>query len=169
MTTNEALQPITETTFVPAHLGIPSDAISRKEQELSSLLDRVLEKPFAPIREALTGLVGQVQHSGQELTKLAEELSAIDDNVSKIRRMLKSHDEQLEELKHKLDLAAKAASAATQAEVKRDAELLSIVQAYREDAQQAAQTATRSARKIMALIAILMLILAGQISFTMWG
>ncbi|WP_395334299.1 hypothetical protein WBP06_18465 (plasmid) [Novosphingobium sp. BL-8H] len=165
MTTNETLMPPFEAT----QFGNSSDAIGRKEQELSALLDRVLAAPFEPVLKTLSELSSKAKLSGDKLEDFANELSSVDENIKKVSRTVKTNAANLEVLDKALKEIAKAAHRSETTAAQRDNQLLEALDASRREAQQAASAAAMKARIMLILLAALLVALVGHLAFEVGG
>lgn len=165
MTTNEGILPLIEAP----QFGTPPDTITRKEKELSALLDRVLATPFEPVLKILNDLSIRAKRSGDKLDEFANELNSVDENIRKIKRVADDNSGNLEELDKELCEIAKISGRAEAEAATRYSHLLEALNASRLEAQQAMRAATRNARIIQILLASLLVTFVVHLAFEVWG
>ena len=150
-------------------LHTPPEAIVKKEQELSELLDRVLNAPLKPVREALDDLTAKAARSNTRLAQLSSDLSSTDEEVGKVKKNVIEILEKLSELEEGLRAAFAATARAHQiseaatASSDRDRELLDALRAARDEAQQTAQTEASRGRYLLMLLAAVLVATCGDI------
>lgn len=165
MTTNEGILPPIEAPL----LGTPPDTITRKEKELSALLDRVLATPFEPVLKILNDLSIRAKRSGDKLDEFANELNSVDENIRKIKRVVDNNSVNLEALDKALCEIAKISGRAEAEATTRDRHLLEALNASRHEAQQAMRAATTNARIMQILLATLLVTVVVHLAFEVWG
>lgn len=155
-------------SFETAQFETPPDAIVKKEQELSALLDRVLAAPLRPVLESLDELSNNTERSRQKLASVGDDLSSIGEDADKVHKATKKvlrileglEEDQRQRFKELIQAAVSSQAAAAE----RDGALLETVCAIREEALQAAAMATRRARIALFLLAILLAAAVGHIA-----